>query len=176
VSFIELWIFETLTAKKLTYSIIDADFVVNFDSLVKDRRKNVQAIGSPVDANWAVGFGLAYLFVGIESPKVNFSCKVTETSNQNGLGEGTDSNCVSVAFAILKEGVRVLIIESSCRRLHTWHNNESLSIRYPDDIMNHSIKYWHENSSFASLKLNILACMLSIVAFSRWINKILRPD
>lgn len=57
-------ILEVLLAYKLSRGIIDSEFVVDLDSLVKDRRENVLSIGCPLTAYCTVGFGLTQILLG----------------------------------------------------------------------------------------------------------------
>jgi hypothetical protein len=70
----------------------------------------------------------------------------------------------------------MFVIKSSNCGLHAWHNNKSLTVGNPNNIMNHIIENRNKWSLLSTLQLNILACMLSVVALSRWIYKVLWPD
>jgi len=176
VSFVELRFLEAVRALEFSSGIIDADLVVHLDSFIQDCREDMFSICGPGNAHCAIGFCLSDFFVGIQGPEVDFSGEVSETTNKYGLGEWADSNCVPVTFPIFKKWLAMLVIESGHCGLHARDDDESLSIRDPDDVMNHVVEDWDKGPSLASLELNILAGMLTIVAFSGRVNEVLRPD
>lgn len=143
---------------------------------MEDCRQDVFSIGGPSNADCAIGFSLPDFFVAIQGPEVDFSCKVSEATNKYSLGEWAYSNCVPVTFPILKKWLAKLVIEGGYCGLHARDDNESLSIWDPNNIMNHVVKDWDKRPCLSPLELNILAGMLTIVAFTGGVNKVLRPD
>lgn len=176
VSFVKFRLFEAVRALKLPCGIVDADLVINLDSFMEDCREDVFPIWGPGNADCAIGFSLSDLLVAIQGPEVDFSRKVSKTTNKYGLGERAYSNCVPVTFPILEKWLAMLVIESCYCGLHARDDDESLSIWDPYNIMNHVVEDWDKRPCLSPLELNILASMLTIVAFTGRVDKILRPD
>jgi hypothetical protein len=176
VSFVELRFLEAVRALEFPCGIVDADLVVNLDSFIQDCGEDMFSICGPGNTHCTIGFCLSDFFVGVQAPEVDFSSEVAETTNKYGLGEWADSNCVPIAFPILEKWLAVLVIEGGHCGLHARDDDESLSIRYPDDVMNHVVEDWDKGPCLASLELNILAGMLTIVAFTGRVYEVLRPD
>ena len=143
---------------------------------MEDCREDMFSIRGPSNADCAIGFSLSNLFVGIEGPEVDFSRKISETTNKHSLGEWANSNRVPVTFTILEKWLAMLVIEGGYCGLHARDDNESLSIWDPDDIMDHVVEDRDKRSCLSSLELNILAGMLTIVTFAGRVNEVLRPN
>ena len=173
VSFVKFRLFEAVRALKFPRGIVDTDLVINLDSLMEDCREDMLSIWGPGNADCAIGLSLPDLFVAIEGPEVDFSRKVSEATNKYGLGKWANSNCVPIAFPILEKWLTMLVIEGGYCGLHARDDNESLSVWDPNNIMNHVVEDWDKRPCLSPLQLNILACMLTIVAFAGRVNEVL---
>jgi hypothetical protein len=104
------------------------------------------AVRCPMNSYRAISLGLANFFVIFEAPEVNFTCQVSKTTNKCNLRERANLYSVSIPFAKFKKGIAIFVIQCSYCWLSSRDDNKSLSILYPYDIMNHTIKDWNKYS------------------------------
>lgn len=133
------------------------------------------SIWCPFNAYSAIWFSFSVFNVSIKVPDINFTCKVSEATNNSSVLEGVYSDCVSVSLAKFKLWIGEFVIQSSYCWLSTRDHNEIVSKCWPFYIMNHCIKYRYEYSGFSSNQLNKLETVLTIVVFTSRINIVLRP-
>ena len=136
----------------------------------------MSSIGSPFNSNGAIWLCFSNLGKLIKVPEIDFASQVTKTSNHCNLWEGTNLNCVSIPFSELEQCVTIQIVKCWCSWLYPGNYNESFSIWYPSDVLNHVFKNWHKLPVSSTKYLNILEWVLAVIALSCRINQALRPD
>ena len=132
-------------------------------------------IRGPFNTNCAICFIFPDFNLLAKSPNVDFSSKVSKSTDYCGIWKRINSDCISVSLSEFKEGISFFVVEGRSWWLSSRDYYELVSSSWPLNIMDHAIKNWNENSRLA-LQWNILKAMLSIVAFTRGICKVLRPN
>lgn len=141
----------------------EVDRVVHLDALVKNSSHEGLTVGSPLDTNRAVGLGFSKLGEILELPEIHLASQVAEATDEADLREGTTSDGVSVPLAKLEEGVAILVVQSSGGRLDARYHDESLSRRYPSDILYLIVENGHVLTVSAAKDLNVLEGVFTVI-------------
>lgn len=154
--------------------------VINLQSLVENRGKNVPSTSTPSNSGRAWRFGLldcTNFFLLIKTPEIHFSLgDVSKTTDHQRMSEWANSDRVSESFTKLESRLTIHVVHSSSGWLLSRNNNELLAWWCPYNILNLVVKDRDEMSILSLVDSHILKRVLTVVTLTRCIIQILGPN
>jgi len=151
--------------------------IVHFQPFIQNWVYQIASTGWPLNLNWARELCFSNFLLGLEVPKVHFSfSNITKSTNHENLAKWTNFDRVLKLLSEFKCWFTIEIVHGSHCRLLTCNYNKLLSIMSPLNILNLVVKNGNKFTIFAFMDSYVLERVLSIVAFSRRVILILRPD
>ena len=150
--------------------------IVNFDTLIQDRRHDTGAIGWPFNVNRTVRFGLTNFLEIVQGPEIDLAFQVSKPSNECKLGKWTNSNRVTVTFPEFKQGLAVFVVQSCSRGLISRNDDKLLTRWNPCHILDNILENRHRLPISTSKDLNVLQTMQTIVALAWRVVQVLGPN
>ena len=154
--------------------------VIYLQSLIENGGENIPSTSTPCNSGCTWGLGLLYstdLFFLIKTPEVHFSLgDVSKTTDHQRVSEWTNSDRVSESLSKLESWLTINVVHSCSGWLLSRNNNEFLSGRSPNYVLDLIVKDRNEMSILSLVDPHILKRVLTIVTLARRVIEILRPN